>query len=71
MPGAPGVLAVEIAALNGRLALVSDPAMPHHTLAFHVDGRTDALRLDNTAIRVLGLACREATASGNRTNDNT
>lgn len=65
------MLAVELTGLNGRLALVSDPAMPHTTLAVHAEGRTVALRLDETTLRVLSLACREAAKSGNRTNDNT
>ena len=62
IPGAPGVLAVELAGLDGRLALVRDTAQPHAVLQVHAEGRTVALLLDLTALRVLGLACREATA---------
>lgn len=60
IPGAPGVLAVELAGQGGRLALVRDPANPHAVLQVHAEGRTVALRLDITALRVLGRACREA-----------
>jgi hypothetical protein len=63
LPGAPGLLAVELACEGGRVALVRDPAQPHAMLALHGEGRTVALRLDDTAQRVLSLALRESVAS--------
>ena len=63
LPGAPGVLAVELSGEGGRLALVRDPAQPHAMLSLHAEGRTVALRLDDTAQRVLMLALRDSVAS--------
>lgn len=63
LPGAPGVLAVELACEGGRVALVRDPAQQHAMLSVHAEGRTVALRLDDTAQRVLALALRESVAS--------
>ena len=59
IPGAPGVLAVELAGLDGRLALVRDPANPYAVLSLHAESKTVSLQLDLTALGVLGLACRE------------
>jgi hypothetical protein len=59
MPGAPGVLAVEVAGLDGRAALVRDPTQQHGVLQVHGEHRTVAIRLDLTALAVLGLAFRE------------
>jgi hypothetical protein len=59
IPGAPGVLAVELAGLDGRLALVRDPAQPYAVLSLHAESKTVGMRLDLTTLRVLMLACRE------------
>ena len=59
LPGAPGVLAVEVSGLDGRVALVRDPAQEHGVLQIHGEGRTVAIRLDLTALAMLGLAFRE------------
>jgi hypothetical protein len=60
IPGAPGVLAVELAGLDGRVALVRDPAQPYAVLTLHAESKTVALRLELPTLRVLGLASREA-----------
>jgi hypothetical protein len=54
IPGAPGVLAVELAGLDGRLALVRDPRQDHSLLQLHADGRTAAIRLDDDTLRLIG-----------------
>lgn len=58
--GAPGVLAVELAGLDGRVALVRDPAQPYAVLSLHAESKTVSLPLDLTTLGVFCLACREA-----------
>ena len=59
IPGAPGVLAVDLSCIDGRLSLTCDPDMPHSTIQVNAGGVTVAVRLDRATTRVLGLACRE------------
>jgi hypothetical protein len=57
--GSGGLVGCELSFLSGRVALVRDPAQEHGVLQIHGEGRTVAIRLDLTALAVLGLAFRE------------